>query len=213
MKKRILALVLAVCLVVSGCPIKAFATEQPITLTEPKVTGLSVSINDGDPVDILSGQSTIEMAAGNKPVFTVTFDDTAMVSKVFVTSTKDGETKYLEAKPENGEYITDGYFDPTNEEYVPGTIGVEYSKKPVVIDENGQVDGLDTSTLKSQLSAQGVSVQNRTESNGEITAQVVLKDMAGEMADVFFDAAVSEFNASAGIDESELKNGSGYIRT
>ena len=96
MRKRFMSVLLALCMVLSMVPLEAFAAESE-TLAEPKVTALTVSYDGGEPVDLLGDQPTVSMPAGSKPVFTVTFDNTELLNKVFVTSTKDGETKYLEA--------------------------------------------------------------------------------------------------------------------
>lgn len=204
MKKRFVSVILVLCMVLGMVPLKAFAAE-PRIFTEPKVTQLTVSCNGGEPVDLLENQPTISMPAGSKPVFTVTFDSIELLNKVFVTSTKDGEIKYLEAKFQNGKYVTDSYFDPNDTNYIPGTIAVTYSKKTLKIDESGNIGGTDLNTLKTQLTAQGVSSRNEaTGADGTVTAEIVLGDTFGAMANVYFDAAVSEFKAGAGIDQSEL---------
>lgn len=204
MKKRFVSVILVLCMVLGMVPLKAFAAESG-TFTEPKVTQLTVSYDGGEPVDLLGNQPTISMPAGSKPVFTVTFDSTELLNKVFVTSTKDGEIKYLEAKLQDGKYVTDSYFDPNDTNYIPGAIAVTYSKKTLKIDESGNIGGTDLNTLKTQLTAQGVSSRNEaTGADGTVTAEIVLGDTFGAMANVYFDATVSEFTAGAGIDQSEL---------
>ncbi len=204
MGKKLLSILLALCLVLGLLPQGAFAIEAG-TLAEPQVTGLTVSFDGGESVDLLGDQPTISMPAGSKPIFTVTFDRTDLLSKVFVTSTKDGETKYLEATLRNGQYVTDGLFDPSDTNYIPGTIEVTYSKKSVKVDESGNIGGTDLNALKTQLNAQGVSSRNEAiAADGTVTAQVVLGDMFGAMADEYFDASISEFNAGVDVDESEL---------
>ena len=199
-----MSVLLALCMVLSMVPLEAFAAESE-TLAEPKVTALTVSYDGGEPVDLLGDQPTVSMPAGSKPVFTVTFDNTELLNKVFVTSTKDGETKYLEATLQDDKYVTDGYFDSRDKNYVPGTIEVTYSKKAVKVDETGNVGGTNLNTLKNQLNAEGISSRNETTAaDGTVTAEIVLGDTFGAMADVYFDAAVSEFTAGAGIDQSEL---------
>ena len=204
MKKRFVSVILTLCMVLGMVPLKAFAVESG-AFTEPKVTQLTVSYDGGEPVDLLGNQPTVSMPAGSKPVFTVTFDSTELLNKVFVTSTKDGETKYLEATLQDGKYVTDSYFDPNDTNYIPGTIAVTYSKKILKIDESGNIGGTDLNTLKTQLTAQDVSSRNEaTGADGTVTAEIVLGDTFGAMANVYFDAAVSEFTDGAGIDQSEL---------
>ena len=201
---RWLSIMLALCMVLSLLPVTAVA-ENTTSLSDPQVTSLTVSWDGGEPVDLLDKQSTVSMPVGSKPVFTVTFDNTELLNQVFVTSTKDGETKYLEAILQGTQYVTDGYFDPDDKNYIPGTIAVTYSKKIVNVDESGNVAGTDLNTLKTQLSSQGISIRNETTSaDGTVTAQIVLGDMFSEMSGVYFDAAVSEFTAGTGVNQSEL---------
>lgn len=204
MKKRFLSVVLALSMILGMVPLNASAAETEV-FAEPKVTGLSVSIDGGDPIDLLGEQPTVPMSGGSKPVFTVTFDNTELLNQVFVTSTKDNKTKYLEATLQNGKYVTDGYFDPSDSNYIPGTISVTYSKKVAKVDESGNICGTNLSSVKAQLTAQGISSRNETtDADGTVTAEIVLSDTLSGMADVYFDAAVSEFTAGAGIDQSEL---------
>lgn len=182
-------------------PTEALAAETS-TLAEPKVTGLTVSVDGGEPVDLLNGQPTVSMSAGSKPVFTVSFDSTEVLNKVYVTSTKDNETKYLEATLQNGKYVTDGYFDLSDTNYIPGTISVTYSKKVVKVTESDNIGGTNLGTLKTQLNNQGIAVENTsTGEDGEVTARVVFKDVLAEEGNVYFDATISEF---AGDDAEAL---------
>lgn len=199
--KRGISILLTICMILALIPNKAAAAETA-AFSEPSVTALTVSYDGGETQNLLENQSAILLPAGSKPVFAVTFDNSEPLNQVFVTSTKNGETKYLEAKPQGGQYVTDDYFDPSEVNYIPGTISVTYSKKTVKVGESG---GTDLNTLKAQLSSQGISSRNETtEADGTVTAQVVLGDMFGAMANECFDAAVSEFTVGAGIDQGEL---------
>ena len=204
MKKRILSTLLALCMVLGMLPLEAFAAESEM-FAEPKVTGLTVSFGGETPIDLLHDQPAISMPEGSKPVFTITFDSVELLDRVFVTSTKDGETKYLEATPKGGQYVTADYFDPIDTNYIPGTISVTYSKKTVNVNENGDLGSTNINTLKTQLTAQGISIRRETtNADGTVTAEIVLGDLFSAMSDVYFDAAVSEFMAGAGIDQGEL---------
>lgn len=204
MKKRLISTLLVLCMVLGMLPGEALATESRM-FAEPRVTGLNVSFEGGAPIDLLDEQPAISMPEGSKPVFTVTFDSIELLDKVFVTSTKNGETKYLEATPNGGQYVTDGYFDSSDAGYIPGVISVTYSKKTVSVNEDGDLGNTSINALKYQLTAQGISSRGETtDADGTVTAEIVLGDMFGAMAGVYFDAAVSEFMAGAGIDQSEL---------
>lgn len=204
MGKRMLSTLLALCMVLGMLPSEAFAAESKM-FAEPRVTGLTVSFEGGAPIDLLDEQPAISMPEGSKPVFTVTFDSIELLDKVFVTSTKDGETKYLEATLKGEQYVTDDYFDPNDTNYIPGTISVTYSKETVKVNKNSNLGSTDINTLKTQLTAQGISSRSETtNADGTVTAEIVLGDLFGAMSDVYFEAAVSEFMAGAGIDQSEL---------
>lgn len=204
MKKRILSTLLALCMALGMLPLEAFAAESEM-FAEPKVTGLTVSFEGETPIDLLHDQPAISMPEGSKPVFTIAFDSVELLDRVFVTSTKDEETKYLEATLKGGQYVTADYFDPSDTNYIPGTISVTYSKKAVKVNENGNLGSTDINTLKTQLTAQGISSRNETtNADGTVTAEIVLGDLLGAMSDVYFEAAVGEFMAGAGIDQGEL---------
>lgn len=63
--------------------------------------------------------------------FQLKISKSELIEHVYVTSTRNGITKYLEAvwSAEKGCYITEGIFDPNNKEYVPGILGVVYQLK------------------------------------------------------------------------------------
>ena len=63
--------------------------------------------------------------------FVVDIENPETIEQVYVTSTKNGDKKYIEAVYDEvtGKYIAEGYFEPTNVSYVPGTLNVEYTQK------------------------------------------------------------------------------------
>ena len=206
MKKRLFATVVALCIVLGMLPPEVFAVEST-TLAEPKVTRLTVSYDGGEAVELLGTQPTITMPAGSQPVFTVEFDSTELLNKVFVTSTKDGETKYLEAIHQGNQYITNGYFDPNDTEYVPGTIAVTYSKKNVEVTESTQVGEINLAKMKQELEAQGALVNGEviTGNDGSVSAQVVLGSYFSGIGETFVDASIKELTTSASIDSDEVR--------
>ena len=60
--------------------------------------------------------------------FRVKVSNPSMVSTLYVTSTRNGQVKYLEAfyDEETGNFITSGKFDRSNAAYVPGELGVVF---------------------------------------------------------------------------------------
>ena len=205
MRKRLLSILLVLCMILTLLPVEAFATESA-ELTEPKVTQLTVSFSGGEPVDLLNNQSTITMPEGAKPVFTVTFDKTELLKQVFVTSTKAGETKYLEAKPQGGQYVTDGYFDPSDTNYIPGTIDVVYSKNGVAVTSSNKIGDVDLDSLQEQLRESGIELVNSVLGDGSVEAKIAI-EMGAAAEKVYIEAAISQFNAGINVDEDALKNG------
>lgn len=204
--KRGISILLTICMILALIPDKAAASETA-ALSEPNVTALTVSYDGGETQDLLENQSTISLPAGSKPVFTVTFDNSEPLNRVFVTSTKNGETKYLEAKPQGGQYVTDDYFDPNDVNYIPGTISVTYSKKTVKVTERTQIGEINLTEMKRELEAQGASVSGEitTGMDGSINAQVVLDDYFSGVGETFIDASIKELTTSAGIDSDEVR--------
>lgn len=202
MKKRFLAVALVLCMTLNLLPTEVFAAENTM-MAKPNVTQLTVSGVGGEPVNLLGGQPAVSISAGSKPVFAISFGNIEPLNRVFVTSTKGGETKYLEATlQQDGNYITDGYFDPNDTDYIPGTISVAYSPKTVKVNESENVGGVNLSTLSTELSKQGISIHEASETDdGTISAQILLNNVLSETSEVFLDAAISEF---AGDDADAL---------
>ncbi len=206
MRKRFLSALLVVCMILAMVPIKAFAVENA-ELTDPKVTHLSVSYDGGEPIEILGAQPTISLPIGSKPVFTVAFDNNTLLNKVFVTSTKNGETKYLEAMRQGNQYVTDGYFDSDDTGYTPGTIAVTYSKKPVEVTESTQIGEINLEKMKQELETQGASVNGEiiTGNDGSVSAQVVLGSYFSGIGETFVNASIKELTTFASIDSDEVR--------
>ncbi len=62
--------------------------------------------------------------------FDIVLDNPYNAQMVFVTSTKGDETYSMRANwiPEEGVYRAEGYFNPNNTSYIPGTLGIEIAK-------------------------------------------------------------------------------------
>ncbi len=205
MKKRLFSALVALCMVLTLLPVETIASGEETTFKEPTVTHLTVSYEGGEPVDLLGDQPTVALPTGSKPVFTVHFDNPDLLKAVYVTSTRDGETKYLQAELQGGEYVTNGYFDPDNTAYVPGTISVTYTKKPVEVTEDATISGIALDNFKAQLEAQGITMDTTaTDTDGNVTGRVVLGSMFGAMAGEAVDVGISSLLDDANIDQNEL---------
>lgn len=191
------------------------AAEDEMLFKEPAVIELLVTYQDGETSHTLSllpledDQPQIAMQAGNALRFQVRFDNLERLDRVYITSTKSDDVKYLEAVYDQsaGAYIADGYFDPDDTDYVPGTIGVTYTKKVVAVTEDNAIDSdIELGAVKTQLENQGISLREvQADGDGTVTAQVVFGEMLGGAADVYVDAAISTLIADSNIDEDELE--------
>lgn len=206
MAKRFLALFfmlsVALCLTL---PAPARASGEDFIPAEPRVISLSVAWEGGGPVELIGEQPAVTLPVGSRPVFTVHFDNPDMVDNVYVVSTRNGDTRRLRAEERGGEFVTSGDFAPDDPEYVPGTITVDYSKKPVEVSEADTVSGIAMSALKARLEAQGITMeQAEIDPEGNVTAQAALGVSFGEMAGEAVKVSLSTFSAGAGVDQDEL---------
>jgi hypothetical protein len=99
----------------------------------PKLVGLDMyyNANQADHIDLadyLEKRLSVSVVPGYPFTFKVRFDNADDITNVYITSSKNGVTKYLEAKPTatTGLYIASGYFDESDHGYAPGTLGVSY---------------------------------------------------------------------------------------
>ena len=74
--------------------------------------------------------------------YELTFENPDQIKTLYVTSTRNNQTKYLEATydPEKNAFVTDGYFDESDHNYVPGVISYEYNKKVPEVKMGQDVD-------------------------------------------------------------------------
>lgn len=210
MRKRFLALVLAVCLVVGIMPPMADAVGDETMYKEPAVTSLTVSYIDEDGsaktaslLPVGSAQAGLRAQPGSKMQFTVKFDTSERLAQVYITSTRDGDTQYLKANYDHQEdaYIADGYFDSSDSNYIPGTIGVSYSKKIVnVTSEDTILRSIDLAGWTNQLADLGITV-TRSEVQGDAIASEVLLSMESTARKVALETAIKEFVDKEDMDQ------------
>lgn len=183
-KRRLLPMLLTLSVLLALMPVKALAVESGTEFREPTVTSLTVTYRDEDhsekTVSLLPLDSGLEpVTAASPSTFRVEFDSLDRLDKVYITSTTAGDTKYLEAAYDtaSGTYTASGYFDPDDTGYVPGTIGVSYTKKVVAVTEETDVaPDIDLNALETRLKDEGVTLERLPGSDGgaSVQAQVVL---------------------------------------
>ena len=127
---------------------KSNITETVYSTADPTVKkvimrygNLSLDSTGKDITDVLmSGTSpVISFNPANPLSFEITVTNLEKVDRVFVTSTKAGIMKYMEAfyNEERGTWVASGYFDEKNHSYVPGTLNISIiEKKSLILDEN-----------------------------------------------------------------------------
>lgn len=221
-KRRLLPMLLTLSVLLALMPAKALAVESGTEFREPTVTSLTVTYRDEDhsekTVSLLPLDSGLEpVTAASPSTFRVEFDSLDRLDKVYITSTTAGGTKYLEAAYDtaSGAYTTSGYFDPDDTGYVPGTIGVSYTKKVVAVTEETDVaPDIDLNALETRLKDEGVTLERLPGSDGgaSVQAQVVLGALGSGAADVAVNALVSTFADGIGAERGELERWLGVYR-
>ena len=126
--------------------------------------------------------------------FEITFDHPEKIDHLYVTSTRNNEVKYLEAfyDETRGAFVTNGYFDENNNQYVPGVLSIEYTKNVPAVNVDSSYDW---SIFDNQ-------VDSRTDDTvvfSEITetdcyAQIDLGSIYTNLQDVFIDASISVYD-------------------
>ena len=115
----------------------------------PVVQSFVMSYN-GDSYNLSSLGSTkpiVTFDSGEPFRFDIRFSNPDQIEKVYICSTRSNVTKRMEAvwNENTKSYIAEGYFDPSNKSYVPGTISAQYSK---VRDKLSFETGVDYSSEK-----------------------------------------------------------------
>ena len=154
-----------------------------------------------------SGNETVDLLNTNgvKPrvyyapntefVFELKYDHPEQINKVYVTSTRNNEKKYLEATYDEskGAFITSGFFDGTNRNYVPGIIGVEYTKnaEPTKVTTTVDWDEVIEPVYKEHID-EIAEVKESTEFDNVTT--IDLSGVYSDLSDVVLDAAISIYD-------------------
>ena len=102
----------------------------------PELTGFTMQYN-GNTYNMLAGVKhnvVFVLEQPHKPTpfkFSVKYKNADSIEKVYVTSTRNQITKKILATYDSttGSFVAEGYFDPSNHDYVPGKIGIAYLEK------------------------------------------------------------------------------------
>ena len=111
--------------------------------------------------------------------FEVTVSNTDRVRRLFVTSDKGSEMKYLEASYDaaKGVWVAEGYFDPTNHSYVPGSLNISIFEKTIDFVDEDTYDFTAADTMpmpKEVLNNSKVEILEQTEN--AVAASITLSN-------------------------------------
>ena len=137
---------------------------------------------------------------GTKFDFEVSFENSEQIDNLYITSTRNNETKYLKAEYDNKKQVftTDGYFDENNHNYIPGVISYEYKKKVPEVVVGNEEDWKEVKTKNSDSSGKSVDVKQNTDS--DYKAQIDMSSFGEEFKDVIVDTSITIFDEKEGTD-------------
>ncbi|MBP3761996.1 MAG: leucine-rich repeat protein, partial [Ruminococcus sp.] len=108
--------------------------------SKPAVKNIVMKYNGTESLDVtdvfMDGASPVISLLSGEPInFSVKTTNSKNVYRMFVTSTKGDEVKYLEAfyNKEKDLWETDGYFDPYNTSYIPGSLNISIFEADVTV--------------------------------------------------------------------------------
>ena len=142
----------------------------------PTMTDFVLNYN-GNTYNLLSdSKPNITFVAGNCPMnFMVKFDYPEKVKKVYVTSDRGNVTKRMEAVwDENlNAFVANGYFDESDNNYVPGKINVYYAEEDSMLDFANTIELTDES-YNEMFGDATVEITKNT--NTEVEYEITLAD-------------------------------------
>ena len=191
-------------LVTAQCVSDGATVEQSVPVEyrvgEPVLTGFVMSYNEHSVIkncDLLNSNGikpVVYFLPGTQFDFRVTFTNPDAVDKVYITSTRNQEKKYLEATydEETGTFITDGYFDENNDDYVPGKMAVEYTKKYETVEVAEEYDWSIFDELTQELPDDAVTLEEATET--DIVANIDLGSLDANLKNVVVKTGISIYD-------------------
>ena len=188
---RLLSLLLVLCMVLALLPTNASAANSSAS-TEPKLTQLYVINSSGKRQSLLNGVITFTL--GSSYSFEAVFTNSEQIDKVYVTSTREGETKCLEATRNGNSFVTSGYFD-NDSTYVPSKIGVDFTKTVNSPEINEDVDWTAIASSiedKSSTTISGSSSEN-------VYATVDISELLESEAKAIVDIAIEALDEASGL--------------
>lgn len=139
--------------------------------------------------------------------FDITFENAESLDKVYVTSTKNGVKKVMDATYDEsvGHYVAEGYFDDENHSYMPGDIRVEYNLKTETqkVDKNFNV----TQYNDDKVTATG----KVSEDNKKVEGTIDLKGLGEDLKEKGLEYSLEWYDNSYGTTFKDLYDSASLI--
>ena len=175
---------------------------------EPEVTGLVFQYSTTSKTktyDILGNDGvipTITYYPARKMKFTATVSNAEEIEKFYITSTRNGVKKYLEAtyNADTNEFVAEGTFREDDKDYVPGKISYEYTVKRPEVQVTEQVNWNEFQNKVGVTSEQAVTVLKNTATMYQ--AAVDLSGFSEALANTVVDTMIEVIDDQNGTDLS-----------
>ena len=175
---------------------------------EPEVTGLVFQYSTTSKTktyDILGNDGVIPAITyypARKMKFTATVSNAEEIEKFYITSTRNGVKKYLEAtyNADTNEFIAEGTFREDDKDYVPGKISYEYTVKRPEVQVTEQVNWNEFQNKVGVTSEQAVTVLKNTATMYQ--AAVDLSGFSEALANTVVDTMIEVIDDQNGTDLS-----------
>ena len=143
---------------------------------------------------------------GTEFVFEASFENPEKIDELYITSTRNNVTKYLPAKydAQKGAFITSGYFDENDKNYVPGVISYEYNMRPPEVKVGTDYDLESYVDLLPAGAAEDVTVTTNTDT--ELRTSIDLSKFDESLKGVVIDTDISVVDAASGTDLGKWKD-------
>ena len=171
---------------------------------EPTIDSFKMYYNEHNTIksyDLTKTDGTPPMVyymPGTKFDYELTFENADQIKELYITSTRNNETKYLKATYDENKkaFVTNGYFDDNNHNYVPGVISYEYNRPVPSVTVGQEVDWEALQTGLPDNVADGLNVRKNTETDYEAT--IDLSKYYKDLTDVEMDVQISVFDENNG---------------
>ena len=139
-------------------------------------------------------------------VFEAKFENAEQIEELYITSTRNNETKYLKAiyDEEKDVFRTKGFFDENNHGYVPGSISYEYRKEMPTVYVGQDVNWESMLVDFPAGAPECLEVVKNTDT--EFQAIMNLADLGLNIQNVALDTQISIFDMETGADLGTWKS-------